>query len=80
MCLAIPGRVARIDVNDGIRSGRIQFGGITRQACLDFGTEAKEGAVPRAKSAPPLSIPEDSAIILAWRKFATAWRCAKPLM
>ena len=43
MCLAIPGRVAQIDVNDGVRTGRIQFGGITRQACLDFVPEAKEG-------------------------------------
>ena len=43
MCLAIPGRVAQIDINDGVRTGRIQFGGITRQACLDFVPEAKEG-------------------------------------
>jgi len=43
MCLAIPGRVAQIDINDGIRTGRVQFGGITRQACLDFVPEAKEG-------------------------------------
>ena len=43
MCLAIPGKVAQIDLNDGIRTGRIQFGGITRQACLDFVPEAKEG-------------------------------------
>ena len=43
MCLAIPGRVAQIDVDDGVRTGRIQFGGITRQACLDFVPEAKEG-------------------------------------
>jgi len=43
MCLAIPGKVAQIDVNDGIRTGRVQFGGITRQACLDFVPEAKEG-------------------------------------
>ena len=43
MCLAIPGKVAQIDFNDGVRTGRIQFGGITRQACLDFVPEAKEG-------------------------------------
>jgi hydrogenase expression/formation protein HypC len=43
MCLAIPGKVAQIVEQDGIRSGRIQFGGITRQACLDFVPEAKEG-------------------------------------
>jgi hydrogenase expression/formation protein HypC len=43
MCLAIPGKVAQIFEQDGIRSGRIQFGGISRQACLDFVPEAKEG-------------------------------------
>jgi len=43
MCLAIPGKVARIEEKDGIRTGRIQFGGITRLACLDFVPEAKEG-------------------------------------
>jgi len=43
MCLAIPGKVAAIEERDGIRTGRIQFGGITRQACLDFVPEAQEG-------------------------------------
>lgn len=43
MCLAIPGKVAQIESIDGMRSGRILFGGIARQACLDFVPEAKEG-------------------------------------
>ncbi len=43
MCLAIPGKVAQIEVKDGIRLGRVLFGGIARQACLDFVPEAKEG-------------------------------------
>jgi hydrogenase expression/formation protein HypC len=43
MCLAIPGKVAEIVEKDGIRSGRVQFGGIGRQACLDFVPEAQEG-------------------------------------
>jgi hydrogenase expression/formation protein HypC len=43
MCLAIPGKVAQIEVIDGVRTGRIQFGGIVRQACLDFVPEAEEG-------------------------------------
>jgi hydrogenase expression/formation protein HypC len=43
MCLAIPGKVAVIEEKDGIRTGRVQFGGISRQACLDFVPEAKEG-------------------------------------
>jgi hydrogenase expression/formation protein HypC len=43
MCLAIPGKVALIEEKDGIRSGRIEFGGISRLACLDFVPEAREG-------------------------------------
>ena len=43
MCLAIPGKVTEIVENHGIRSGRVQFGGITREACLDFVPEAQEG-------------------------------------
>jgi len=42
MCLAIPGKVAQIVEKDGIRTGRVQFGGVTRQACLDFVPEAKK--------------------------------------
>lgn len=43
MCLAIPGKVTTIEEKDGIRIGRVEFGGITRQACLDFVPEAQEG-------------------------------------
>jgi hydrogenase expression/formation protein HypC len=43
MCLAIPGKVSQIEEINGMRSGRILFGGIARQACLDFVPEAKEG-------------------------------------
>lgn len=43
MCLAIPGKIAALEVKDGIRTGRVQFGGIGRQACLDFVPEAKVG-------------------------------------
>jgi hydrogenase expression/formation protein HypC len=43
VCLAIPGKVDKIEVIDGMRSARILFGGIARQACLDFVPEAKEG-------------------------------------
>jgi len=43
MCLAIPGKVTQIEVKDGIRMGRVLFGGIARQACLDFVPEAKDG-------------------------------------
>jgi hydrogenase expression/formation protein HypC len=43
MCLAIPGKVALIEEREGVRTGRVQFGGISRQACLDFVPEVKVG-------------------------------------
>ena len=43
MCLAIPGKITEITEHDGVRSGRVQFGGIVRQSCLDFVPEAKVG-------------------------------------
>ncbi len=43
MCLAIPGKlVEKADV-DGILTGRVQFGGISRQVCLDYLPEAELG-------------------------------------
>ena len=43
MCLAIPGKVISVEQSNGLRSGRIQFGGIVRQASLDFVPEAQVG-------------------------------------
>jgi hydrogenase expression/formation protein HypC len=43
MCLAIPGKVSLIEEKDGTHTGRIQFGGVSRRACLDFVPEAKVG-------------------------------------
>jgi len=43
MCLAIPGKVAEIQQKEGVRAGRVLFGGIVREACLDFVPEAREG-------------------------------------
>lgn len=43
MCLAIPGKILGIAECDGLRIGRVQFGGIVRQASLDFVPEAQMG-------------------------------------
>ena len=43
MCLAIPGKVAEIQQKEGTRTGRVRFGGIVREACLDFVPEAHVG-------------------------------------
>jgi hydrogenase expression/formation protein HypC len=43
MCLAIPGKILDCVEQGGLRTGRIQFGGIVRQARLDFVPEAQVG-------------------------------------
>jgi hydrogenase expression/formation protein HypC len=36
MCLAIPGKVIEAYDAGGMRMGKVQFGGITREACLEY--------------------------------------------
>lgn len=43
MCLAIPGKILNTQLENGVRVGRIEFGGIVRSACLDFVPEAVPG-------------------------------------
>jgi hydrogenase expression/formation protein HypC len=43
MCLAIPGKVITVEQSNGLRVGRVQFGGIVRQASLDFVPEVEVG-------------------------------------
>jgi hydrogenase expression/formation protein HypC len=43
MCLAVPGRVLDEQQIGDSRIGTIQFGGVTRQAYLDFVPEASVG-------------------------------------
>lgn len=43
MCLAVPGKVITTEEQNGVRIGRVQFGGIVRQACLDLVPEARVG-------------------------------------
>jgi hydrogenase expression/formation protein HypC len=35
MCLGIPGEVLEIREDHGLKVGKVQFGGITRDVCLD---------------------------------------------
>jgi len=43
MCLAVPGKIVDATEIDGIRVGRVDFGGVTRQAYLDYVPEAAPG-------------------------------------
>jgi hydrogenase expression/formation protein HypC len=43
MCLAIPGKIVTSELRNGIRTGKVQFGAISREVCLDFVPEAQVG-------------------------------------
>jgi len=36
MCLSVPGRVIDIQIEDGFRMGRVDFGGVVKKACLEY--------------------------------------------
>ena len=43
MCLAIPGKVVETFTQDGMHMARVQFGGVTREASLDYVPETQVG-------------------------------------
>jgi hydrogenase expression/formation protein HypC len=43
MCLAIPGKITEIYDQNSLRMGKIDFGGVIREACLEALPEAKIG-------------------------------------
>lgn len=43
MCLAIPGKVIEFHESNGVRMAKVDFGGITREACLEYVPETKLG-------------------------------------
>lgn len=44
MCLGVPGRIIEIYTEDGVRMGRVDFGGISRTVCLEYAPEAGLGS------------------------------------
>ncbi len=43
MCLAVPGKILDIYEANGLPMGRIDFGGVVREACLAYVPEARVG-------------------------------------
>ncbi len=43
MCLAIPGKVVETFSQEGMLMARVQFGGVTRDACLNYVPETQVG-------------------------------------
>lgn len=43
MCLAVPGKIIEIYSAGGLRMGKVDFGGVVREACLEYVPEAELG-------------------------------------
>lgn len=43
MCLAVPGRIVRLFEADDTRMSDVDFGGVVKQVCLQYVTEASVG-------------------------------------
>jgi hydrogenase expression/formation protein HypC len=43
MCLAVPGKIIETYEKGGLQMAKVDFGGIFREACLDYVPEAKVG-------------------------------------
>jgi hydrogenase expression/formation protein HypC len=43
MCLGIPGKISEIYESGGLRMGRIDYGGVIKEACLAYVPEAALG-------------------------------------
>ncbi len=43
MCLGVPGKIVEIYQAGGLKMGKIDFGGVLREACLEYVPEAQVG-------------------------------------
>jgi hydrogenase expression/formation protein HypC len=43
MCLALPGQIVSLGEEDGVPMGEVNFGGVTKQVCLQYLPDATVG-------------------------------------
>lgn len=43
MCLGVPGKIVEVYEQGGLHMAKVDFGGIFREACLDYVPEAQAG-------------------------------------
>ena len=43
MCLSIPGKVLEINFQEGVKFGKVDFGGIQKRVCLEYLTDVVVG-------------------------------------
>ncbi len=53
MCLGVPGKIIEVHEVGGLRMGKVDFGGVTKEACLAYVPEAQVGDYVMAMGSPP---------------------------
>jgi len=43
MCLGVPGKLVEVYEANGLRMGKVDFGGVSREVCLEYLPEVKVG-------------------------------------
>ena len=43
MCLGVPGKIVETYQADGLKMGKVDFGGVVREICLEYVPQAKVG-------------------------------------
>ncbi len=43
MCLGVPGKIVEVYEVAGLKMGRVDFGGVVKEACLEYVPEAQVG-------------------------------------
>jgi hydrogenase expression/formation protein HypC len=70
MCLAIPGLVETIYESEGIRMGRLQFGGVSKEVCLAYLPDIEVGEYAIVHVGFAISRIDEQAALESLRTFA----------
>ncbi len=70
MCLAIPGRVTAIYDADGLRMGKVDFGGVVKNVCLAYLPELIVGEYAIVHAGFAISKLDEDAALETLRTFA----------
>lgn len=76
MCLAIPGKVIEIYEANGLKMGKVDYGGTVQEACLEYCPEVKIGEYAVVHAGFAISILDEAearASLAAWEELNTAW-------
>ena len=69
MCLAVPGKVIEISIDNGLKMGRIDYGGTFNMVCLEYLPEAEVGQYVLVHAGFGMSIVDDKEAMITLALF-----------